>query len=848
MKQNWLKAILPHLAAVGIFLLLATIYCSPVLEGKVVNQSDMANVQGMAKEAKDFYNQTGENPLWSNSMFGGMPTYVTYTGPSANKMGLVNRAVCLFLPDPINMLFLAMICMYVLACVLEFKFWIRIAGAIAFTFCSYNVILIDVGHVTKMYDIALMPAVLAGVILTYRGRLIAGAALTALATALLIYNNHLQMIYYTLIMIICLVIGAFIHAYKSKEIPAFMKASALLAIAALLGALPSMDNLLVTREYAEYTMRGGKSELTLPIPGQQPSAAAKEKKSGGLDIDYAYDWSYGTMESFTMLIPGFSGNSSGQKLGTSSHVYEQMLSLGVPQASAEDYMNRARFPLYHGAQQKGTSGPVYVGAIICFLFVLSLLLVKNWNKWWLVAVTIIGLILAWGKNFGVINNFLFYHLPLYNKFRAPAQALVLPSFTFVVLACWALQEVANGKHTKQELMEKLKYALYITGGLILVVGVGGSMFFNFTSYHDTAMLSNYSQMFGGEENGKLMIRALEKDRASLLLKDSIRSLVFVAIAAGAIWAFIKDKLKWPATALIITVAVAIDLLQVDRNYLNADSFVEDNVFMSTLAPSQADLQIKQDPDPYYRVWNLMSPLDDASPSYFHKNVGGYSPAKLSIYQDMIDHQLMRVYQDIASGRPTQQDMRILDMLNTKYLIVPGQNNQLVAQRNPDAYGNAWFVKGIVWAPDANTEMKTLDYLDVKDSAVVDKRFQPALGANFQPGADSAAAVKLTKYGLNKLEYASSNNQEGFAVFSDIYYPAGWGATIDGKPTDIIRTNYALRGLKIPAGQHKIEMTFAPKTYYLGQKIAGISSFLLILFVLGGFIWEAVKGRKQEEAA
>ncbi|PSL44946.1 membrane protein YfhO [Chitinophaga niastensis] len=830
MKQNWLKAILPHVAAIGIFLLLAVVYCSPVLEGKIVNQSDMKNVKGMAKEAKDFYEATGERPLWSNNMFSGMPSYVVFTGPGANKVAYMNRVVTLNLPDPINMLFLAMICMYLLLCILDFKYWIRVMGAVAFAFCSYNVIIIDVGHVTKMYDIALMPAVLAGIILTYRGRLLTGAALTALATGMLIYNNHLQIIYYTLIMVLCLAAGAFVHAYKEKQLPQFFKASGLLAIAGGLAVLTSMDSLLILHEYADYTMRGSKSELTLDQDD------VTQKKSTGLEIEYAYDWSYGVPESATFLIPGYVGNSSAQKLSSGSNFGEQMISLGVQQAQVDQFLSQQKLPMYYGAQAKGTSGPVYVGAIICFLFVLSLLLVTSWQKWWLIAVTAIGFILAWGKNMSFINDFLFYHLPLYNKFRAPAQALVLPSLTFVVLACWGLQEVANGKHTKAELLTKLKKSLLITGGIIVFFNLISIFFVGFSSHSDAGMLQYFAQMMGGEENGKLLIRALEKDRNSLLLKDSFRSIVFIAIAAGAIWAFLQDKLKWPVAAFIIAAAVTIDLVQVDRNYLNNDSFVDDMTFMQELTPSAADQQIKQDPDPYYRVFNVAtSPFDDATPSYFHKSIGGYSPAKLWLYQDLISHQIAK------------NNMHVLNMLNTKYFIVPDQKSgQPVAQRNPDAYGNAWFVKDIVWAPDANTEMKTLDYLNTRDTAVIDKRFQSQLGGNFKPGTDSSASIKLTKYGLNSLAYTSNNSQEGLGVFSEIYYPAGWKAFIDDKPADIVRVDYALRGVKIPAGQHKIDLKFEPATFFKGQKIAGISSTLLLLLVIAAFGWELFTQNKKEE--
>jgi hypothetical protein len=829
MKQNWLKAILPHLAAIGIFLLLAVVYCSPVLEGKVVNQADMKNVEGMAKEAKDYYEATGDRPLWTNSMFAGMPSYVIYTGPGSNRMGYMNWVITLKTPFPINMLFLAMMSMYLLLCILDFKYWIRVMGAIAFAFCSYNVIIIDVGHITKMFDIALMPAVLAGVILTYRGKLLTGAALTALATGMLIYNNHLQIIYYTLIMVACLAIGAFIHAFREKQLPTFFKASGLLAIAGTLAILTSMDSLLMLREYTDYTMRGSKSELTL----DQGDLA--QKKSTGLDIDYAYDWSYGKAESGTFLIPGYVGNSSAQKLGSSSNFAQQMISLGVPAAQVDQFVEQQKLPVYYGAQSKGTSGPVYVGAIICFLFVLSLLLVKSWHKWWLVAVTIIGFILAWGKNMAFINDFLFYHLPLYNKFRAPAQALVLPSLTFVILGCWGLQEVAASKLTKEALLKKLKEALLITGGILLGFVLISYFFTGFSSASDANMLQYFGQMMGGEENGKLLIRALEKDRSSLLIKDAFRSAIFILIAAGAIWAFLQTKIKWQTAVLIITAAVIIDLLQVDKNYLNNDSFVDDISYMQVMQPSAADQQIKQDPDPYYRVFNLTtSPFDDASPSYFHKNIGGYSPAKLWVYQDLITHQI------------SKQNMHVLNMLNTKYFIVPDQKSgQPVAQRNPGAYGNAWFVKDIIWAPDANTEMKTLDYLNSRDSAVIDKRFASQLG-NFKPNADSTASIMLTKYGLNKLEYVSHNPQDGFGVFSEIYYPAGWKAFIDGKPTDIIRTDYALRGMKIPAGDHKIEMRFEPTKVFTGLKIAGISSILLLLLVASIFGWEFYQYIKSEK--
>lgn len=817
MKSGRINTLIPHLGALVLFVALAFAFCSPVLEGKQLLQSDMVHYKGMQKEAADYYAATGDIPLWTNSMFGGMPTYVIYTGPSVNKIGFLNRVFALYLPNPVDMFFVLMMGMYVLLCILDFKYWISITGAIAYGFATFTITSIDAGHITKVMCMAYIAPILGGIILTYRKQYLAGGCLTALAAAVQIYNNHPQITYYTGIMAICLAVAAGIQAFREKQLPAFFKASVILVLAGILAMLPAMENLLLMKEYTPYTIRGSQSELTTDQPGKPA------QKSGGLDIAYAFQWSYGKGETFTMLLPHLVGGASGEKLSTNSHVYQTLTDIGVPPAQAAEAVERPSWQLYWGGQPF-TGGPVYIGAIICFLFILGLFIVNSWHKWWLVAATLIGVMLSWGSNFPVVNNFLFYHLPLYSKFRAPTMALVIPQVTMVILACWSLQELLYGKQTKAWLQQHLRMALYVTGGLVLLLAIGGSMLYTFNGPGDGNFLARYTQMLGGEIPAARLLNALKQDRSSILRADGIRALVFILIAFAALWFFLKEKLKPGYAVGIIAFAVLFDLFQVDKNYLNEDSFMEASNLENYIAPSPADEMILRDKDPYYRVLNATTnPFLDANTSYFHKSVGGQSPAKLWIYEDLIEHQL------------TKNNMAVFNMLNTRYFIVPDQQSgQPVAQRNPGALGNAWFVKAIQWAPNANAEMKALDHFNPADTVIIDRRFQQTAGA-FTPMADSNAHITLNKYGLNELTYTAVNTGTGLGVFSDIYYPAGWKAFIDGKETPILRVNYALRGLVVPAGKHDIVFRFEPATFFLGRKISAVSSILLLVLVAVGFI-------------
>lgn len=813
MKPVWYKSLIPHLLAVLIFVALAFTFCSPVLEGKSLFQSDMMHFKGMQKEALDYYEKTGDLPLWSNSMFGGMPTYVFYTGPNANYLGALNKAMALFLPNPVNMFYLLMIGMYVLCCVLRCRYWIRILGGAAYGLATFTITSIDAGHITKVMAMAYMAPVLAGIVLTYRGKYLIGGTLTLLSAALLIYNNHPQITYYTFIIAICFFVAALINAYKTKELKRFAIASVLLAAAGALAAVPAMDNLLVMKEYTPYTIRGSQSELT-----HKKTANV----SSGLDINYAFQWSYGKGETFTMLLPHLVGGSTGEKLSASSHVYKELVAIGVPQAQAENAVINGRWPLYW-AGLPFTSGPVYIGVVICFLFILGLFIVDSWHKWWLLAATLTGIVLSWGYNLPGLNNFLFYHLPFYNKFRTPTMALVIPQLTMVTLAVMALQTLIYGEKDKTFLTQHLKIAAYVTVGLIALLAFGGGVLFRFSGPGDTAFVNRYAQMLGGEINAARLLGALRQDRASALMQDGVRALFFLVLAIMPVWFALKGKLNTTYALVIITLVTVIDLFSIGKQYMSEDHFTEDQQLSNYTSPSAADQQILQDKDPYYRVLNLTTnPFLDANTSYFHKSIGGQSPAKLWIYEDLIERQLSR------------NNIAVLNMLNTRYFIVPdNQTGQPVAQRNPGALGNAWFVKAIQWAPDAESEMNALDHFNPADTAVIDQRFKPQV-AGLTPYADSASKITLTKYSLNDLAFKSVNAREGLGVFSDIYYPAGWKAYIDGKETPIIRVNYALRGLKIPAGEHEIIFKFEPKAFWIGRRISSVASVGIMVLVVAGF--------------
>lgn len=820
MKQSWQKAVLPHVYAVLIFLGLSFIFCSPVLQGLELRQNDTVQWQAMSQEARAYHESTGIEPIWTNAMFGGMPTYQIYMAQD-NYTYIIHQILTLGLPKPVNFYFLAMAGFYLLLCVMRFRNWIAIIGAVAFGFTSYNAMIISAGHDTKMFTIAYMAPMLAGILLAYRGKFWLGGIITGLTLCLMITSGHYQILYYMLLICLCVGIGHLVYALREKQVPQFIKATVVLLGFGILSVLPSTVSLWTTAEYSKYTMRGGLSELT-PEAGKEGN-----KSAGGLDKDYAFQWSQGPFETLTILAPNLYGGSTMGKLSTSSETYKTLSQLGMPAAQAEQFVNGS-VPLYWGPQPM-TDGGVYWGAVIIFLFVLALFIIKSHHKWWVLAACVLGVFLAWGDHFAFFNYFIFDHLPLYNKFRAPAQALIIPQLLVPFLACWALNDALSGQIDKQLLLKQLKKALYITGGLCLLLIIASYGMLDFTSATDRAR-AMYQQFSGNNQQiTDQLMNALIEDRSALLRTDAFRTLAFVLIAAVLLWAVIQQKLKPTVFFLLLAAVVAVDQIPVDFRYLNKENYVTPTDYRSTFAASPVDEAIKKDPDPYYRVLNVVN-FQDALSSYHHKAVGGYSPVKLALYQDLIDHQL------------SKNNPRVLNMLNTKYVIYADQQQQLNYQRNPDALGNAWFVDSIVWAANADQEMKALDSLPVEHAVVIDQRFKPQL-EGYAPGKDSSSRIQLTQYGLNQLAYQSQNSRAGFAVFSDIYYPAGWNAYVDGKKTEIIRVNYLLRGIKIPAGEHKVEMKFEPRSYYLGNTITRWSSILMMLLFAGVIAMEIRKSLK-----
>lgn len=795
------KKLLPHLLIILGFAVIALFYNYPQLTGKVLTQHDIISWKGMAKEAMDYHDKTGEDVLWSNSMFGGMPTYIFYLPPSNNYIPFIQTAILGIVGKPAGFLFLAMLCFYLLMRVFKVNQWLSAVGALAYAFSTYNVIIIGVGHETKMLAIAYAPAVLAGLLLIYRSDWWKGIPLLGLSLTLMVSTAHYQILYYFFIVIAFAVIGLFYIALKEKTLKQFFVASliSLVVAGAALGA--NMPSILPTLEYNKETMRGGNSELTI-------NQHDKGKTSGGLDKEYAFRWSNGIGETFCLMIPYLYGGSSGESIDNAPKTAEMIGG------------QAAELPMYWGPQPF-LSGPVYFGAIICFLFILGMLVVRSVHKWWIIAACILSIVMSWGSHFEGFNYFLFDHLPMLNKFRTPSMVLVIAQLLFPVLGIWGLQEIVAGTQDKKELLRKLKIAFGISAGICVLLGVGGSMFFNYAGYSDTQLPEQ-------------ILSAIHSDRSDMAMKSALTSAVYIMLAAGLIWAYLTSKLSNLNVVVAgIGVLVLMDLISVDKRYLNEDNFSDAADYEAVFQPRPVDQQILQDKDPYYRVLDLSKdPYNDAVQAYFHKCVGGYSPAKMERYQDLIDVHMREGY-----------NAQVLNMLNTKYIIFNAQKNQPAVMPNKDACGNAWFVSEVKWAQTADEEILALNANKLGDTALPSGAFDPKKTAvmrssfkevmqGFDFGKDSAAQVKLTKYDLNELAFNSVNSKNGVAVFSDMFYPYGWSAYVDGKETPIMKADYVLRAIKVPAGQHKIEFKFYPKSYHTGNNIALICSFFIFVICIG----------------
>ena len=802
-----IKTVKPHLLALLLFAALSLVYCYPMLQGMELIQHDKVQAYGMQQEARDCYEKTGEYALWTNAMFGGMPTYQIWVGYPGNLLNYLIRGVINVFPSESYLVFLLLTGFYILGYVLSRNVFVSIIGAIGFAFGSFNMIGIEAGHLNKVRAMAIVAPIMAGIIYAYRKNVIIGVVITTIALSLQLRSNHFQITYYTLFAAVILFIFFAIDYGLKNKIPAIFKPTALLLIGGLLAIGTNTTQLWTTYEYSKHTIRGGHSELTENL--------GKAGAGGGLDVDYAFSWSYGIDETMTLIIPRFMGGASAENVGEDSKLVEGFKKKGVPDAQAKQISKNA--PTYWG-DQPFTSGPFYFGAALFFLMVLGMLLSKNNIKWAMFAGLVITIMLSWGKNFG-LNYIVFDIVPMYNKFRTPTMILTLTNLFFVVLAVMGLSQLLKSDNVKTELLKKTKLAFYITAGSVVFFGLILSAVYGFSGTSDAQLIKS-----------GWPIDVLKDTRADMLRKDSFRSLFFIAATFGLVWFFINQKLKTKQLLIGLAVIIFFDLVLLDFNYFNKEDYVSKRKSENYYTPTVADQQILQDPAKNYRVLDLArNTFNSATASYYHKTVGGYHAAKLRRYQELIEKHIHTNMQQLNKGFDNDK-IPVLNMLNTKYILI-GENNQVTqAIPNPNAMGNAWLVNEIKVVENADEEIASLSAFDPGKIAFVDKRYADKLPENktFNTGN---ASIELVDYNPNALQYQSKASGQQFAVFSEIFYDKGWKAYIDGQEAPIVRVNYVLRGMVIPDGNHEIKFEFKPKSYFLGNKISFASS-IIILILLG----------------
>lgn len=824
MEKFKFKKFAPYILAVLAFVLISLIYFAPALEGRKLKQGDIDRFKGMSREIVDFRKMTGEQTLWTNTMFSGMPAYFISVQFEGNLFKQINKWLGLGLPHPANQVFVYFLGFFILLLVLRVKPWLAAIGALAFAFSSYLFIIIEAGHNSKAAAIAYMAPVVAGVILAFRGRYIAGGLLTAFFLALEIAANHLQITYYLLMIILVYGIFELVETIRQGRWTHFLKATGILVLGALLAVGTHATSLLISSDHTQYTTRG-KSELTID----------QQNQTSGLDRDYITQWSYGIGETWTLLVPDFMGGASYARQGENSNMYELLVKYRVPKNDAKAIVGQT--PLYWGTQPF-TSGPVYVGALIFFLFVMGLIVVKGKYKWWLLTIAVLSVFLAWGKNFMWFTDLFLDYFPGYNKFRAVTMILVIAEFAFPLLGVMALAKVFEKDRDKKLLMKGLKYSVAIVGGILLLLIAIPGVFFDFSSTGDMNYLN--SMGFPRELHGEVL-DALHADRVRTLRLDAFRSLAFILLGAGLLWIHLKGWIKNAAIIIAgIGILVLIDMWAVNKRYLNNDNFVRSSEVDFPFQATDADREILKDRSPGYRVLNLtVSPFNDASTSYFHRSIGGYHGAKLKRYQELIDFQIQPEIQRLIATLQKQADPRtigrdlkglpVLNMLNTKYIIVMTQSGPTPVL-NPYAYGSAWFVNDYELVEDADEEIVRVGEIDPSKLLIVDKRFGDILdGRTFE--ADTTAMIELSEAEPNHLTYLTDARKDQLAVFSEVYYPNGWQAYIDGEPAEHFRANWILRAMVVPAGKHSIEFRFEPAIYNTGETISLASSILLLLLVL-----------------
>ena len=822
-------------ACILFFALVTLIYFSPILEGKRIKQHDIEMHKGMSKEIVDYRESTGEQTLWTNSMFGGMPAWNISVSSNSNLMKPIQSILSAGFPHPIVAVFISMLGFFFLLLVLDCSLWVSFIGGLAYGLTSYLFIIIGAGHNSKAMAMAYMAPVIAGILLTYKGKYLWGSIVTAIALALEIMAGHLQITYYLLIIVICIVVGVFIKSIREKRIGHFFKATLILVIAALMGVLTNATTLYANYAFSKDTTRGK------PILTQGQDGESNQTK--GLDRDYITQWSYGKGETWSLLIPNAKGGASAY-IGNDNPALEK--------ADRQYRSNIAQSNAYWG-DQPGTSGPVYVGAIIVFLFILGALTVKGELKWALLIATLLSILLSWGKNFMGFTDFFIDYIPGYNKFRAVSMTLVIAEVCMPLLGLLGLAEILKSPESFKKNSRKFYIALIATAGICLVFYIAPKLFFNFLSQNEA---EQFARLSSGKDGAiySAFSSQLENVRVAIFRKDTLRSLILILLSAVPLFFFGKGKLKSTPAMIILAALVVIDIFPIDKRYLNNSNFISKQLAEKPFSPSKADKAILADQTPDFRVLNLTKDVfNDASTSYFHKSVGGYHGAKLRRYQDLISGYLnpeVKQFSAIFQKASTQeglfqglQGQRILNMLNTKYIIYDPNSDPLT---NPYAFGNAWLVNNVKWVDTPNEEFDALATTDLRHEAILHKEFQSLVGTYSVPGT-LQGQVTLTEYKPNRLTYSFNASQERLVVFSEIWSDTGWKLYLDGQEHPLLRANYLLRAALIPAGEHQIMMEYTPKIWTVGNAISLVSSLILVLGLVGFIIYTLIAQNKKKKA-
>ena len=822
--KTW-KKFLPDVVVIAVFAIISFAYFFvPITQGKILYQHDASAGVGAAQEMTEYQNRTGETTRWTNSIFGGMPTYqMSPSYQSTDGLSQVMNAYHLWLPDNVWFLFAYLLGFYILLRAFDFRQSLAALGSVMWAFSSYFLIIIAAGHLWKVMALAYLPPMIAGVVLAYRGRYLSGFIVTALFTAFEIKANHVQMTYYYLFIILFMVIGYLVKSIREKQLAIFLKATGVLAAAALIGIAINLSSLYHTWQYQKESMRG-KSELV--------KKDAANQTSSGLDRDYITQWSYGIDETLTLLVPDAKGGASVplSKNATAMAKADPQIQSMIPQLYDA-------FPQYFGTQP-GTSGPVYVGAFVLFLFILGLFIVKGPMKWALLAATVLSILLAWGHNFMGFTNFFLDYIPMYAKFRTVASILVIAEFTIPLLAALALKKIVDEPDVLSKQMKFAYISLALTAGVAALIALFPDMMGPFVSEQERQMVGSIQGMDGG--TARTILANISDMRAAMVSSDAWRSVIIILIGFALLFAYKLKKLRADYMIAALLVLCLVDMWQVDKRYLNDEMFVPKSERDMPQQPTATDIEINKDKSLDYRVLNFASnTFNENETSYFHKSIGGYHPAKLRRYQEMVDAyivpEMQKAMQAIAAkgGNMQQVDgvklFPVLNMLNTKYFIFPLQGGATIPLKNIYAQGNGWFVDKIDYVADANAEYAEVGKIDVRHEAVADKQFEAVLGQ--AKANDSTATVKLDKYEPNNLQYTVNSKNGGIVVFSEIYYP-GWKATVDGQSVELGRVNYILRAVNVKPGKHIVVLDFHPTSISTTETIAYISIVILLLAIAG----------------